>query len=344
MAKVLVTGGSGYFGSILVQKMLEEGEGTRVFDLNEPEGLLDMVEFVQGDIRHYESVAKACRGVETVYHCVAQVPLVRDRALFHSVNVLGTEVLLKAASRAGVQKTVVLSSSAVYGIPSRNPVDDTVEPKPLEDYGRAKLEAERLAERFHRRHALDVTIIRPRTILGHGRLGIFQLLFDWIAEGRAVYVLGDGSNLYQLLHADDLATACLKASRRPGFAVYNVGTDRFSSMRESLEGLIAHAGTGSSVRSLPMGPAALMMKMLSRLRLAPFAPYHWIMYGRDLFFDISRARQELGWQPKWSNVEMLCQSYDWYVAHRRELRTNAHTSMHRLPVKEGALRLLRLLS
>ncbi len=106
-----------------------------------------------------------------------------------------------------------------------------------------------MAEELCREYAkksLDVTIVRPRT-MGHGRLGIMQILFEWIRQGKNISVLGRGDNLYQFVHADDLADACIKAAARPGATTYNVGADRFGTMRETLEGLLAHAGTGSRV-------------------------------------------------------------------------------------------------
>jgi nucleoside-diphosphate-sugar epimerase len=339
----LVTGGSGYLGSLLVRILRERGARVRVFDLVDASDRPEQVEFVQGDIRDYAAIRRACEKVEIVHHAVAQVPLARDRELFWSVNREGTENLLKAAREADVKKIVYISSSAVFGIPPRNPVDETVQPNPQEDYGRAKLAGERLCQQYTQK-GLDVTIIRPRTILGHGRLGIFQLLFDWIADGRDVYVLGKGDNLYQFVHAEDLTDACIKAAERPGFVVYNIGAERFCSMRASLEGLIAHAQTGSRVRSIPFVPAVVTMKLLSFLRLAPFAPYHWLMYGRSLYFDLTRPKQELGWQPKWGNIDMLIQSYEWYLAHREQVKATVGASTHRSPVKQGALQILRWFS
>jgi nucleoside-diphosphate-sugar epimerase len=337
----LVTGGSGYFGTILRDRLLGAGRTVRIFDLLDADDRPAGVEFAAGDIRDLERVRAGCAGVEVVYHCVAQVPLAKDRRQFRSVNIGGAANLLRAAHEAGARKVVLLSSSAVYGVPARNPVDDSVPPRPLEDYGRAKLAAEGLARRFSAEHGLDVTIIRPRTILGHGRLGIFALLFAWIAAGKDVFVLGWGDNRYQFVHAEDLADACLLAATRPSPATYNVGTDRFGTMRELLEGLIAHARTGSQVRSAPMGPAVLAMRGLGMLRLAPFAPYHWLMYGREMYFDLERTKRELGWAPRWGNVEMACQSYDWYLEHRGELSRRGAASAHRSPVKEGVLALLR---
>ncbi len=340
----LITGGSGYFGTLLRDRLLLEGIKVSVFDLTDSDDRPAGVAFQAGDIRNYSQIRQACEGIEVVYHCVAQVPLARDKALFQSVNVGGAENLLKAALETGVKKVVLLSSSAVFGIPAHNPVSETTPLYPREAYGQAKLQAELLARRYHEQHGLDVTIIRPRTILGHGRLGIFQILFDWIAEGRRVYVLGQGHNRYQFVHAEDLAEACWLAAQQPGFAVYNIGAENFGTMRESLEGLIAHAGTGSRVRGLPMKLTVLGMEAISRLRLAPFAPYHWLMYGRDMYFDLTPAKTQLGWQPKWGNVEMLCQSYDWYLEHRAEISASKGASAHRSPVKAGILGLLKRFS
>jgi nucleoside-diphosphate-sugar epimerase len=338
---VLVTGGSGYFGSVLVGTSLAQGDDVRVFDLNPPDSDLEPVEYVHGDIRDRDAVHAACEGVDVVLHNVAQVPLARDRALFESVNVVGTANLLIAARVARVAKVVHTSSSAVFGIPERNPVTELTPCRPLEAYGRAKLEAELLC-REAASSGVDITIIRPRTILGHGRLGIMAVLFEFVADGAPVFVLGDGGNRYQFVHAADLADACLRAAAREGPAVYNVGATEFGTMRETLQALVDHAGTGSRVRSLPIAPARVAMHAAGALGVAPFAPYHWLLYGESLWFDVSKARAELGWEPTRSNAAMTIESYEWYLAHRAELRARAG-SQHQSPARLGLLRLLKRL-
>ena len=106
---------------------------------------------------------------------------------------------------------VIGVASVGAGVPSL-----AVEPHPAEAYGHAKLAGERLVAAAARDAAFDATIIRPRTILGHGRLGIFGILFDWIADGADVPVLGDGTNRYQFVHADDLAAVSLLAAGAAG--------------------------------------------------------------------------------------------------------------------------------
>jgi nucleoside-diphosphate-sugar epimerase len=335
----LVAGGSGYFGSLLVRRLRQEGQRVRVFDLTDADDRPEGVEFQRGDIRDPDACRRACAGAMTVYHCVAQVPLARDSSLFWSVNRDGTRNLLEAARTAGARKVIYISSSAVFGVPRDAPITRATQPLPAEPYGAAKLAAEAICRELAA-EGLDVAIIRPRTILGHGRLGIMQIVFEWVHRGRDVFVLGRGANLYQFVHADDLAEACLLAARRPGFAVYHIGAERFDTMRETLEGLTRYAGTGSRVRSLPRRSAVAAMRLSNWLRISPLAPYHWLVYGQDVYFDVTEARQELGWRSNWSNIDMLVQSYEWYVANRGRILAEKGRSAHRSPVRQGILKVL----
>lgn len=337
----LVTGGSGYFGTLLVKHARTAGYQVRIFDLHAPEHLPDGVDHLEGDVRDRDAVRGACEGADVVFHNVAQVPLAKDRQLFESVNVGGTANVLLGARAAACAKVVHTSSSAIYGIPERNPVDEQTPGRPLEAYGKAKLEAELLC-REAAEAGDDVTIVRPRTILGHGRLGIMAMLFELVADGAPVFVIGGGANRYQFVHADDLAAACLLAAERPGPTSYNIGAREFGTMRETLQALVDHAGTGSTVRSLPVGPARQLMRASARLGLVPLAPYHWMLYGESLYFDTSKAETELGWRAHHANAAMVVESYEWFLDHRDQLAV-AHGSHHQSPARLGALRLLKRL-
>jgi nucleoside-diphosphate-sugar epimerase len=336
---VLVTGGSGYFGSVLSELALARGDCVRIFDLNP--ATVAGAEYAEGDIRDPVAIRAACDGIDVVFHNVAQVPLAKDRDLFDEVNVAGTANVLVAARDAGVSKVVHTSSSAVFGIPEHNPVTEASPCHPLEAYGRAKLRAELVC---HDAVAAgqDVTIVRPRTVLGHGRLGVFALLFEFVADGAPVFVLGTGENRYQFVHANDLADACLRAGDRAGASVYNVGALEFGTMRATLHALVDHAATGSRVRSLPVAPARFGMHALAALGLAPFAPYHWLLYSESLFFDVTKARTELGWEPRHSNASMVIESYEWFREHR-DLGDDGARSHHQSPVRPGLLRALKSL-
>jgi len=340
VTNALVTGGSGYFGSTLVAQLAASGWRVRNLDINQPQGHPAEVEFVKADIRDPHAVRAACEGVDRVFHTVAQQPLSKDPELMRSVNITGTQTLLEAARNAGVAKVVHMSSTSVYG--RTVPRNEQSPLSPVEAYGRAKAAAEDLC-RASAAQGLDVTIIRPRTIVGHGRLGLFEILFDWIAAGDPVFVFGRGDTAFQFVHAGDLADACMRAADRPGPTSYNLGAADFGSIREAFEALIDHAGTTSTVVSLPATPARLAMGTLSKLNLAPFGRYHWLVYGKAQWFDITKASEELGWKPEHSNESMLCEAYDWYQQHRHELQAEGR-SRHQLPTKQGALRAVRLVA
>src|SRR5262245_60104416 len=126
----LITGGSGYFGCLLRDRLCERGARVRIFDIVDVDDRPRDVEFVQGDIRDPAAVHAAREGIDAVYHNVAQVPVAKDRQLFWSVNHGGTENLLRAAVGAKVRKVVHTSSSAVFGVPKNNPVDEETLPIP----------------------------------------------------------------------------------------------------------------------------------------------------------------------------------------------------------------------
>jgi nucleoside-diphosphate-sugar epimerase len=114
-------------------------------------------------------------------------------------------------------------------------------------------------------------------------------------------------------------------------------------MRSVLENLCRHAGTGSRVKSVPLAPAEWGMKITSALGLSPLGPYHALMYGKSLYFDIAKAQTELGWQPRYSNDEMFLDSYEWYLKSRDKVLTQRQASHHRSAVKQGLLRVVKWL-
>ena len=335
--RALVTGGSGYLGSVLVKQLSELGIDVRVLDVVDDPARPPEVELVLGDIRSRADVGAAVEGMDVVLHNVAQVPLAKDPELFESVNVGGTEVLLRACLDAGVAKLVHTSSSAVFGIPRENPVGRATVPTPAEAYGRAKLDAELLCRAAISR-GLDVSVVRPRTIVGPGRLGIFGILFDWIADGAAVPVIGSGANRYQFVHAHDVATAIVLAATARGPAVYNIGSEQFGTMRETLEALCTHAGTGARVLPVPKAVIRPLIQATGQLGLTPLGPYHWLMYGESMWFDVEPARAELGWTSRYSTDDSMREAYDWFLQHRGD---TASGSVHRRTAPQGVLRVAK---
>ena len=310
----LVTGGSGFLGSHVVRRLRAEGEGVRVLDVIDSPDRPPGTEFVACDIRDRQGVRDAMKGVRFVHHNVALVPLAKAGPEFRDVNVDGTRIAANAALDAGVRLFVHMSSSAVFGIPDACPITGDTPPAPVEAYGRAKLAAEQEVQTAARK-GLPSLILRPRTILGPGRLGIFQILFEWIRDNRNIYVVGNGDNPFQFVHVDDLVTAALLGAENERQGVFNIGADRYSTLREDLGTTIRHAGSTSRVVGLPVGLTVPVLKVLDALRICPLAPWHYLTYHKPFFFDLSDAMKQLGWRPRYSNVETMIQAYDWYIGH-----------------------------
>ena len=337
-----LSGGAGFLGLHLARRLLAGGHRVRTLDvvpLGDDE-LEQSVEELRGDVRDPASVRELVAGADVVVHAAAALPIQASRETIRSVNVGGTENVLHAARKSGVGRLVFISSTAVYGVPEKHPIEEDDPLVGVGLYGESKIDAEALC----RVAAVDTTIVRPKTFIGPERLGVFEILFDWIREGRRIYILGRGHNRYQLLAVEDLVEAILRAADAPEAVgeTFNVGATEFGTVRSDLQALIDHAGSSSRLRPVPAKPAEVVLRTLELLRLSPLAEWHYRTAHKDSFVDVSKAQSLLGWQPRLSNREALIETYDWYLANRE--RVGAAGVTHRVPWNQQALGLLKRLS
>lgn len=346
MQKVLITGGSGFFGIPLAKRLLDNKYEVRVFDIQEigvPE-LEERVEFIRGDIRNKKAVMAACDGMDFVMHTAAVQPISRStRQKFWEINVNGAQNVFDASLHNKIKKVVSISSSSPYGIPKEVPITEDTEFNPVCDYGHSKIAEERIC-REYRDKGLNVIILRPRTLIGKGRSGLFQILYSWISEGRNIFIIGKGDNLFQHLSETDLVNASILSIESDcKNEDFNLGTDRFKSVKEDLQKLIKYVNGSSKIISLPAGLAKVILRILDMFNLAPFTSWHYMTADKPFYFDSSKAKEILGWQPQISNFDMLKENYDWYLSHKKELDGNFGIT-HRKSTRQKILKLLKYFS
>jgi len=254
----LITGGAGFLGINLVRYLRERGVQVVSLDIapfDYPER--DSVKVLEGDIRDAESVRAAMEGVDLVIHAAAALPLYSAEEIY-STDVDGIRNVLDAAYQSGIDRTIHISSTAVYGIPDHHPLKEDDRLHGVGPYGEAKIEAEEICEEF-RDKGMCVPIIRPKSFVGPERLGVFALFYDWAKDGKNFPMLGSGRNRYQLLDVEDLCSAIFLAASLPSSRVndtFNIGATDFATMKEDYQAVLDSRDTENALfRCRPRRPS-----------------------------------------------------------------------------------------
>jgi dTDP-glucose 4,6-dehydratase len=330
--KSLVTGSSGLLGKCLVERLEARGDELSLLDLEPPPR--DSPHSVHvADVSDAATLRRAARGCEVIYHLAAaqrMKPQFSDWSEQEVVdrNLDAVRKVLDVARETGARKVIFISSSGVYGKPTQHRCREDHPTKPLGEYGRSKLLAEEICLEAIEKHDLDVTLFRPMSLFGPGMTGIFVMLYEWVRTGAPVFTLGNGRNRVQAVSAWDVADACVLAATSEGRTrpILNLGADPegVPSVEEMVRALISHAGTRSPIVKIPAGLLRATARVLHGVGLSPIVPEHYILADTDFVLDISAAREELGWTPRYSNIQMMCDAYDSYLAAGEEARPAPH--------------------
>lgn len=343
-AHYLVTGGSGFLGINLIRRLLAEGHRVRSLDLIDFDyaDCVDKVESIVGDIRDGSTVAAAMRDIDIVVHTAAALPLYSPEDI-RSTDIDGTRTLLESAKVAGIDRFVMISSTAVYGIPDHHPLLETDQMIGVGPYGEAKIAAEEVCVSYRTR-GMCLPILRPKSFIGPERLGVFALFYDWAYTGHGFPMIGSGKNRYQLLDVDDLVDAiCLCATGDCDTVndTFNIGAEEFTTMKQDYQAVLDRAGHGKRIIGFPAAPMIWTLRVLEALHLSPLYKWVYETASKDSFVSIDKAKNVLGWQPKYSNKDALVRNYEWYVAHLDEFSGSSGVS-HRVPWKQGVLSLVKI--
>lgn len=340
--KALITGGAGFLGINLVRYLLERDYDVVSLDIapfDYPERF--QITEITGDIRDRSAVDQAMEGVSLVVHTAAALPLYSEEDIF-STDIDGTRNVMDSALQHGVDRAVMISSTAVYGVPDHHPLYETDPMVGVGPYGKAKIEAEGVCLEF-RDKGLVVPIIRPKSFIGPERLGVFALFYDWAATGHGFPMIGSGNNRYQLLDVEDLCDAIWLTTTLDRAVVnqtFNIGAKEFTTMREDYQAVLDYAGYGKKIVPFPAGPVIFGLKVLEAMKLSPLYAWVYETASKDSFVSIEKAERDLGYAPKYSNKDALVRNYQWYLENLESFRGQSGVS-HRVPWNQGALKLAR---
>jgi nucleoside-diphosphate-sugar epimerase len=342
--KVLVTGGAGFLGINLIRYLHERGHecvSLDIADFDYPD-MKDKITVVKGDIRDPKAVERAMEGVDQVVHTAAALPLYPADDIY-TTDVVGTRTLLEEALKRKIDRFVMISSTAVYGIPDHHPLYENDKLIGVGPYGQAKIQAEMVCLEY-RAKGLTVPIIRPKSFIGPERLGVFALFYDWAYTGHNFPVLGSGKNRYQLLDVEDLCEAIYLTLTLPAEKVndtFNIGAKVFTTLKRDYQAVLDAAGHGKKIIPIPAARLSIwVLRILEALHLSPLYKWVYETVTEDSFVSIEKAERVLGYKPKYSNKDALVRNYRWYVAHVKDFEGQSGVS-HRVPWKQGALTVLK---
>jgi UDP-glucuronate 4-epimerase len=309
----LVTGGAGFIGSHVCERLLRDGHNVWAFDdlnnfydpqfkqrnLREIQSLAKPFEFVHGDITDAAALAEIFSSVkfDQVIHLAARAgvrPSLEQPALYQRVNVEGTVNVLEAARKSGVKKIIIASSSSVYGLNSKVPFSES-DPvvSAISPYAASKLACEALGHVWHHIHKMDVTMLRFFTVYGPRQrpdLALYKFA-KLITAGQPIPVFGDGSAARDYTFITDTLDGVIACTKREfGFEIFNLGESETISLSRMIELLEVALGKKALVDRQPLQPGDVPLT----------------------FADISRARAKLGYVPKVKFEEGIKLFADWF--------------------------------
>jgi dTDP-glucose 4,6-dehydratase len=315
--KYYIFGGSGFVGRYLVESLLEQGENVVICDIQKSIIDNDKCEFQFVDVRDFLQIdALPINKDDIVINLAAnqyhnKVPR-NKQVYFLSVNTNGTEHILRSVYAKGCKRYLMFTTDMTYGKPEYLPVDTKHPQQPFGPYGQSKKEAEQICFEY-REKGMDITIIRPRMIMGPGRLGILAKLFKLIDLHLPVPMIGNGKNHYQMISVFDCVTAVLCAIEK-GFPnkEYNLGSKNSPDIRSLLKGLIKSAHSHSLVLPTPGKLVKWVLTIFDSIGLSIMYKEQFMIADEEYILDISETEKELDWHPLYNDSDMIKSAYKIY--------------------------------
>ncbi len=321
--KILVTGGTGFTGSHLTRRLLQQGHEVVVLD-NKPGLFFEELQQMGAQI-HIGSVAdrdladKVTQGCDVVQHLAAAFRKVNlPKTVYWDVNVEGTRYLLEAALKYGVQKFVYCSTCGVHGNVEQIPAGEDAPIAPADYYQYTKYEGEKVIPEFVEK-GLKVVTLRPAAIYGPGDPERFAILFRRVQNGRFL-MFGSGKAYYHPLYIENLVDALelAAASDRGNGEAYLIADEHYYSLNDLVTAIAKAQNIDLKIVHLPFPPLWLAA-FATEIAYKPFPGIDPPLFRRrvDWFrqnraFNINKAKQELGYQPRVDLEKGLAKTAEWY--------------------------------
>lgn len=314
--KHVIFGGDGFLGRYLARELVSRSQEVVICGITKSDlDIYRKVPFIRVDITEtpaFDMLPLAPSDV--VHHFAARllVPIVarsRRKEYFWSVNYHGTKNVLEYVYAKGCRNLVYFTTDMVYGRTKTTPRYEDHPREPLGPYGESKLASEKLCESY-REKGMNITVFRPRMIIGPGRLGILENLFRLVDANLPIPLIGNGTNHYQFISVFDCVSAVLcTLEKGVPCSTYNLGSKNPPTVNKLLGVLIREAGSRSFLVRTPAGLMKGTLAILDFLGLPLLDPEQYLIADETCVLDISKAARELGWQPCHSDQDMLIAAY-----------------------------------
>jgi nucleoside-diphosphate-sugar epimerase len=318
---VVVTGGSGFLGTVLIEKLLAEGFKVRNLDLVPAKTAHESLTTTIVDMTDADALAALLlpNGAHFVHLAGRQyVTAVRRsirQSFFHEGNVNGTRNVIDLAKRSGAASFLFVSTDMVYGRPQTSPVSIDHPRNPFGPYGASKVAAEDMLTSSDL--PFRTVIFRPRLILGPGRFGLMTKLFDAIRTNRPVPMIGSGRNIYQMVSVFDCADAIIRGIKTEAASgIFNLGSKPGDISKVMLRKLVRTVGSKSVVLPIPSLLIKPLLRTLDRVALSPLVPEQFEIADQNYVLDVSRTKAVLGWEPVGNDAELILSAYRTYCEAR----------------------------
>jgi nucleoside-diphosphate-sugar epimerase len=324
MKNAFVTGASGFTGSYLCKALKEKNYNVKalVRKNSNREKLEKMdIQFIEGDLADPESIKRKIKDTDIVFHIAAlyrQEGVSKD--MFTKVNLEGTRIMLDESVANGVKRFVHCSTVGVQGEISNPPATEEAPYKPGDHYQVSKLEGEKLALSYFNEGKIDGVVVRPVGIYGPADTR-FLKLFKHIYKGN-FKMIGKGNVLYHLTFVGDLVQGIIQAGEIPDASkqIYTIGGNEYLPLTDLVNMIAQILDKPISKIHIPLWPvytAAFLCEMICRpLGIEPPLYRRRLdFFTKDRAFDISKARKELGYNPKIPLEEGLTRTAQWYKEH-----------------------------